>query len=252
VNVDEARALALPLLEKPSPGAILFGSHARGDNGPGSDIDILQLSPAPRGAYRAGLISVSRYTVRRLGTLAQEGSLFAWHLALEAIALDEGGDRALEVVRSSFRLPQTFTPLRRELGEASRLLDLAPATYDALGARAEELLRFLARTLAYTLAAEAVHPMTFALRPVLAALGDARLEALLAGRPPPHPSWPGFLERRALLSELLSCVGTNPFGSPEALVVNSAGSSPLTFSLGCRLLRASDDVDYVADDSNVW
>ena len=63
----------------------LFGSHARGDADPGSDVDVLLISalsdpPVPRLAYPPGELSVSCYTWAEFDHMVGYGSLFLHHV----------------------------------------------------------------------------------------------------------------------------------------------------------------------------
>ena len=77
----------------------LYGSHARGDALPDSDIDVLMIGEGhPREAWSSevggirGDPSISRYSWSEIGRMAEYGSLFLHHLRLEGrpIYEDEG------------------------------------------------------------------------------------------------------------------------------------------------------------------
>lgn len=83
-------------------GVYLFGSVARGDRDPKSDLDLLAVVADGRGKVEeqevyahvpsqiAGLEpSISWYGRRRLGTMFENGELFGWHLYQEAVPLFE-------------------------------------------------------------------------------------------------------------------------------------------------------------------
>ncbi len=248
---DEARSLAARWIESPADGLVLFGSCARGDNTELSDIDILQVAETPAGPYHTGPLSVSRYTLPQLLRLARRGSLFAWHLASEAQALDNGGHVALAELQAAFIRPSSFGPLRAELSNASRLLDITHENYATLRERADGLVYFLARTFAYSIAAELDLTMTFSMPTVLSRIGNRQLSELLNTR---HTTnWQAFLQRRSVLAEILQADISNPYGSPEALIVNSLGISGLTVALGCRLLRINEGEAYIElDEADAW
>jgi hypothetical protein len=75
-------------------GAVLFGSHARGDSDAYSDIDLAIFVMANDINELAGIktdmaeesekrVSISLYSTRTAEILARDGSLFLWHLSLE-------------------------------------------------------------------------------------------------------------------------------------------------------------------------
>lgn len=80
----------------------LFGSYARGDECPDSDVDILVVSGSPpnEGVLTryllqrniVGSLSYSHYTRPGLAHLLDQGALFAWHLRLEAHAIAENSN----------------------------------------------------------------------------------------------------------------------------------------------------------------
>src|SRR5262245_6311122 len=78
-------AALVEVLEEPRDTVILYGSSARGDATPDSDVDLLQIVPYQRPSYRRGRLSVTTVTEQSLRTLALSGSLFVLHLREEGI-----------------------------------------------------------------------------------------------------------------------------------------------------------------------
>jgi len=88
-----------PLVE----GAVLFGSHARGDSDMHSDIDVAVFAKAADietlGEIKTELVknptneslALSLYSTRTAEIMAQDGSLFLWHLSLEGKVVFERG-----------------------------------------------------------------------------------------------------------------------------------------------------------------
>ncbi len=77
----------------------LYGSEARGDASPSSDVDVLLVGEGlvPREVsqrYRGRRISVSRYGWEEMRGMAEYGSLFLHHLRTEAKVLYESPDTA--------------------------------------------------------------------------------------------------------------------------------------------------------------
>lgn len=83
-------------------GVYVFGSVARGDRDPRSDLDLLAVVADGRGKVEESEVfshvppdladleaSISWYGRRRLGTMFANGELFGWHLHQEAVPLFE-------------------------------------------------------------------------------------------------------------------------------------------------------------------
>lgn len=81
------------------PTLILYGSTARGDARPNSDVDLLlaldtEALEEPSSTKR---VSVHRYPKAWLERKAKDGSLFVYHIAHEGLALDDPSDFLLEL-----------------------------------------------------------------------------------------------------------------------------------------------------------
>ena len=98
------------------PVLILYGSKARGDTRPESDVDLIlamegeELLP-PTHAHG---VSVHRYPKGWLEARARAGALFAWHVVAEGIALEDP-DGFLPQLRKIFQ-PKTSYQDELELG----------------------------------------------------------------------------------------------------------------------------------------
>jgi hypothetical protein len=111
-------------------GCFLFGSSARGDADSSSDIDVLLVyehEPSILERQRAKELvfeqlgkecSFAEYTSERLSGMFSDGHLFAWHLYLEARALDVAG-----VSSANFAFPQP-EPYLYALRDAMNFMDL--------------------------------------------------------------------------------------------------------------------------------
>jgi hypothetical protein len=101
---------------------MLYGSHARGESTPDSDVDILQLvATAPR-SYSHGRINVTQYTAAHICTMAASGSLFVLHLRSEGVVLN---DRlgVLQRCLDAYVPPGDYEPLKRQIARISSCLD---------------------------------------------------------------------------------------------------------------------------------
>jgi len=236
---DEAIAQAQSYISGDYTALVLFGSYARGDPGGSSDIDVLQVVREQRPSYRVGLVNVSVYTEEHLLAMADRGSLFVLHLLREGVVIYDPG-QFLTALRSRFRQPESYEQFRKEVCAASALLDVDEDTYlrrwSGLYALADNLLRSLVYSLAHDKG-----ETSFSLTRVSRFLGDERIVHAheIRERAASTPDLNAYREMKDLISYYCGGESKNPFGSIEALIVNSLGVSDLTVVLGLRLLNES-------------
>lgn len=91
------------------PTLILYGSKARGDARPDSDVDLiyaLEGEDIQAPTYASG-VSVHRYPKRWLEKQAQRGALFAYHVAFEGVALEDS-DGFLDRLRDAYQRKASY------------------------------------------------------------------------------------------------------------------------------------------------
>lgn len=93
---------------------LLYGSHARGDADPISDVDVLAIGSLPPTqneiaglipASCAGPLHTSHYTWDEFGAMSEYGSLFLHHIATEARLIHFEGDASNRLSRMLTSLP---------------------------------------------------------------------------------------------------------------------------------------------------
>lgn len=227
-------ASLLQALEEPRDAVMLYGSCARGDATPCSDIDLLQIVPRQRPSYRRGCLSVTLATAEPLRALAIAGSLFVLHLRTEGVILRDELN-VLEGILAAYRPPPSYEPLRQSLRLAAGLLDVDARGFLSNPRGFTQLAVYLLRTALYLRCVEAGQPL-FSMRKVVDYLGDARPLEVIRERER-YAGDRSFFERvRALVEEYLGAPARNEFGSIEALAVQAYEASPLASALALRLL----------------
>lgn len=220
-----------PELPADVEGLLVYGSRARGDAVPGSDLDVLALVTTPRPTTQSGDVSVSYYTREQLSTGI--GTLFGAHLKRDAkIVWDNHGHltRAVEdmgevdtgrVLARAQLMSELFTNLELDL----------PKYLPGLLRQA----RYLLRSCLYAQAIAEGEPC-FSVRELAVRHGDPYLARLLASRQPGDPRTADLEE---CLSRLRGIIGKFPpseHGSLEATIVNEWGQPSDVLSMAFMAL----------------
>lgn len=234
MNISLSALEDFPELPATVEGLLVFGSQARGDAVPGSDLDVLALVRSPRRSTYSGDVNVSYYTREQLSTGI--GTLFGAHLKRDAkIVWDNDGhltraveemgdvdtDRLLVRARSMCEL---FTNLERDLPKY------------LVGLLREA--RYLLRSCLYTQAIADGEPC-FSVRELAVRHGDPYLVHLLASRQPDEAT---TVDLHDCLSRLRGIIGEFPLtghGSLEATIVNEWGRPSDLLSMAFMALGAT-------------
>jgi hypothetical protein len=226
-----------------STSLMLFGSFARGDSSPTSDIDVLELAERRRRPYRSGRINISVYDRLTLTRMAERGSLFVLHLRLEGEMLrDESGQ--LSACLEKYRRPATYEPFRLALRQLANLLDVDEEQYEKDFQAYNELAFYIIRSEVYARLDEGDHPM-FSLRAISACdLVAPPIRGVLQAKDA-GADYQLFVKRRSTIGDILTTSICNPYGSVEALVANAGNDNPLVVAFGLRILgRQSFELSY--------
>jgi predicted nucleotidyltransferase len=224
----------LRVVRSTTTSVMLFGSFARGDASPESDVDVLELGRRTLQMYTVGRFNVYQYSTTHLQRLSEAGSLFALHLKLEGrIIRDLSSDlhRCLE----TYRTPSSYDSHRLIARGTANLLDIDRQAYGKSWRLYNDLALFVLRTALYIKLAEAGEP-TFSLKRIAIRLQEPDVGSALTLKHASIPNFELFSSCVRLISRTLATQIHNPFGSIEALVTNEGLENPSLFAFGLRLL----------------
>jgi len=227
-----------------SSGLLLYGSRARGDAVPGSDLDLLAIVEQPRPSIYSGDVSVSYYTIAQLES--GRGTLFGAHLKRDAKVLwDPKGELGAVLSRMGKVDTERLFYRARNVSKILGCLEMDLPKY--LPGLLREA-RYLLRSCLYARAIAEGNPC-FSVREIAQRNADPPLALLLASRHTAEPSVEDLTECISRLEVILGPLPMNPHGSLEALIVNEWHNDGDLLSMAFMALGATgDDSDYAEVD----
>jgi predicted nucleotidyltransferase len=242
MNVPSNVVDDFPTVPAEVEGLLIYGSQARGDAVPSSDLDVLALTTTPRPSTQNGHVNISYYTREQLSTGI--GTLFGAHLKRDAkIVWDDNGHLA----RAVEDMGQVDTDhLLARVRDMSRLFtspewDL-PKYLPGLLRQA----RYLLRSCLYAQAIADGEPC-FSVRELAVRHADTNLADLLASRQPNEATRADLEECLCRLRMIIGELPSNEHGSLEAMIVNEWGRRSDALSMAFMALGVTGKVSDYAE-----
>lgn len=206
---------AVSLLPDGAVGIILYGSFARGDEGPESDIDLVVVTGHRIQPPADDELSLSSYTPAELVRAA--GSLFAYHLRRDGVAL-HGADSVRALLKGAVA-PDAPTLLAR----IRRLAPVLRARPENVAVHLPGLVRVAKYLLRSAMYAEAIHEgePSFSVSELAARASEPRLAQLLSSHSAvaPEPTTEVLTELRERLERIVGPIAKPASGTLEAMSV---------------------------------
>jgi Nucleotidyltransferase domain len=243
INVEDSLAeIASFLVPEDTVGLLVYGSRARGDHTPSSDLDLLVIVPRPVGSRTAPKVSVSCYTVEQLR--CANGTLFGMHLARDAVAVYDP-DETLGSLLASMGQPDPVALLARAK-HFSAILDVTADELNLYLGGLVRLARYLLRTVIYAVAIAQGSPC-FSVRELAIRFVEPELADLLSSDPSVQSpnTTATFRDLVERLSSLLGALPSNAYGSLRSLIVAEWADDRDRATLATlAIARRSDGFDY--------
>ncbi len=237
---EEHLASAWQLIPDRAIGILVYGSRARDDFIPTSDLDLLTLLTSPAGSRIAKPATMSFYTPAQLASAS--GTLFSMHLSRDGVIVHDTNETLSEILKSMVA-PDPAILLSR-VRHYSAILDASePDLLQYLPGMAR-IARYLLRTAIYALALKQGSPC-FSVRQLADRFSEPDLATVLSSDPAIH----GPVSRTqfaTLVGRLVQVIGStevNPHGSLHAMIVAEWYSDRERATLA-TLATASPDHDF--------
>jgi predicted nucleotidyltransferase len=234
----------VPVLSPEIRGLLVYGSQARGDAVPGSDVDLLALVDQARPSTYSGDVNVSYYTAQQLATGI--GTLFGAHLNRDAKILSDPSGELAHAIRAMGSVDTA-----RLFARALSMTELFTTPERDLPKYLPGLLRearYLLRSSLYAEAIAAGQPC-FSVRELAKRHEDPQLADLLSSRPREEAQQAELDDCLTRLQRMLGEFPPSQHGSLEATIVNEWNRPSDLLSMAFMALGITGDgSDYAEVD----
>ncbi len=240
---NPVKSMILAAVARDESSVMAFGSIARQEHSPHSDVDVLELAKRRARPYKRGNVNISVYDEATLRSMAKAGSLFVLHLITEGIVLRDP-DGSLASCLHEYQNPYSYEPYRALLRGVAPLIDVNEEVYSLHWKAFNDLAVFLLRSSIYSRFAEKGEP-TFSLPQIQKKMKRDDLSKSLSLKYSLERDFTAFEVARRNICEFLATEARNPFGTLEAFMTNASQGNPLVLAFGLRLLgRHNLDLSY--------
>lgn len=228
----------LAALPNQATGIVLYGSMARGDSSPTSDIDLLVISDDHETTRSVGRVNITTYDENQFRSA--DGTIFGMHVSRDGLILHDAGGIAQSI--ASFG-EVDVTRAERRLSELSALLDLPDAEIRRHLPGFIRHARYVLRTATYLAALIAGQPC-FSVSELAERADDPALVNLLSSHPTVQgaPTWEVLEELRRRAREVTTPVLELEFETLHDAIVGLGATHPDISDAAIMILnrRSSD------------